>query len=120
MTDREKLIELLGEYFTIGDSYVYNLTRDKRAFAVGTMDLDDFEEFDDESVAHIADHLLANGVVVREKPHTNADRMIAMIQNRSVSDLLDWWQEIFEDGVPGDDYFKWWLELPVKDGEDDG
>ena len=52
-----------------------------------------------------------------ENTQTNADRMIAMIQNGQVSDLLDWWQEIFEDGVPGDDYFAWWLKQPVKDGE---
>jgi hypothetical protein len=54
------------------------------------------------------------------KPQTNADRMIAMIQNGQASDLLDWWQEIFEDGVPGDDYFAWWLRQPVKDGDNDG
>lgn len=49
------------------------------------------------------------------KPQTNADRMIAMIQNGQVCELLDWWQEIFEDGVPGDDYFAWWLRLPAKE-----
>ena len=54
------------------------------------------------------------------KPQTNADRMISMIQNGQVSDLLDWWQEILEDGVPSDDYFEWWLKQPVKDGESDG
>lgn len=62
MDDREKLIELLAEYFTIGDSYAYNLTRVKEAFSVGTMSLDDFVEFDDEVVADIADHLIDNGV----------------------------------------------------------
>ena len=66
MTDREKLIELLAKYFTIGDSYAYNLTRVKEAFAVGTVSLDDFVEFDDETVADIADHLIANGVTVQE------------------------------------------------------
>lgn len=66
MTDREKLVELLAKYFTIGDSYAYNLTRVKEAFAVGTVTIDDFVEFDDEVVADIADHLLANGVTVLE------------------------------------------------------
>lgn len=55
----------------------------------------------------------------KPKPQTNADRMISMIQNGQVSDLLDWWQEILEDGVPSDDYFEWWLKQPVKDGEGD-
>ena len=31
------LIELLSQYFNIGDSYAYNLTRDKSAFGIGTM-----------------------------------------------------------------------------------
>lgn len=72
MTDREKLIEILAKYFTIGDSYEYSLTRVKEAFAIGTMTLDDFVEFDDNKVADIADHLIANGVTVREmqKPLT--------------------------------------------------
>lgn len=56
----------------------------------------------------------------QRKPQTNADRMIAMIQSGQVRDLLDWWEEIFEDGVPGDDYFEWWLKQPVKDGDNDG
>ena len=55
-----------------------------------------------------------------QKPQTNAERMVALIQNGKVRDLLDWWEEIFEDGVPGDDYFEWWLRLPVKDGDNDG
>ena len=62
---REKLIELLAKYFDIGDSYAYNLTRDKQAFMCGTMGFDDFEEFDEETVTDIADHLIANGVTVQ-------------------------------------------------------
>lgn len=65
---RDRLIELLAKYFTIGDSYAYNLTRVKEAFAVGTVTIDDFVEFDDEVVADIADHLLANGVIVAPMP----------------------------------------------------
>ena len=57
---RDKLIEVLAKYFDIGDSYAYNLTRVKEAFAVGTVTIDDFVEFDDEVVADIADHLLAD------------------------------------------------------------
>ena len=61
---KERLIEILSRYFQIGDSYAYNLTRDKQAFSVGTMHLDDFEEFDENTVADIADHILANDVIV--------------------------------------------------------
>lgn len=61
---REQLIQLLSRYFDIGDSYTYNLTRVKSAFAVGTVDLDDFEEYTEDDVADLADHLLDNGVIV--------------------------------------------------------
>jgi hypothetical protein len=63
--DREKLVELLAKYFNIGDSYAYNLKRVKSAFACGTMGIDDFEEFDEETVDDIADHLIANGVTIQ-------------------------------------------------------
>lgn len=65
MTQREKLIELLNRYFTIGDSYAYNLTRVKEAFAIGTVELDDFVEFDESVIEDIADFLLENGVIVQ-------------------------------------------------------
>ena len=67
MDVREKLVELLAKYFDIGDSYAYNLTRVKSAFACGTMGFDDFEEFDEETVADIADYLISNGVTVQER-----------------------------------------------------
>ncbi len=61
---RGKLIELLSQYFDIGDSYAYNLTRDKSAFGIGTMSLDDFEEFDSDTISDIADYLIEHGVVI--------------------------------------------------------
>ena len=66
MDVKGKLVELLAEYFNIGDSYAYNLTRVKSAFACGTVGLDDFEEFDDEMVKDIASYLTDNGVTVQE------------------------------------------------------
>lgn len=55
---RKKLIQILSSYFDVGDSYVYHLTRDKSAFAVGTVSVDDFEEFDDDTIADIADYII--------------------------------------------------------------
>ena len=65
MNTRDKLKDLLMEYFSIGDSYSYNLTRVKSAFAVGTVSLEDFEEFDESVVDDIVDYLLENNVTIR-------------------------------------------------------
>ena len=61
---KEKLMQILANYFDLSDTYAYNLTRDKTAFAVGTMSLDDFEEFDEDTISDIADYLIKNGVTV--------------------------------------------------------
>ena len=61
---RERLTQLLSQYFNIGDSYTYNLTRVKTAFDVGTVGLDDFEEYTEDDVANLTDYLLDNGVIV--------------------------------------------------------
>lgn len=60
----EVIANILRKYFSIGDSYVYNLTRSKEAFTVGTMTLEDFEEFDEDSVEDLAAYLVKHGVRV--------------------------------------------------------
>lgn len=65
MNTKDKLKDLLMEYFSIGDSYSYNLTRVKSAFAVGTVSLEDFEEFDEKFIDDIVDYLLKNNVIIR-------------------------------------------------------
>lgn len=57
---RDKLKELLMKYFTIGDSYSYNLTRVKEAFAVGTVSVEDFEEFDEEFIDDLVKYIMEN------------------------------------------------------------
>lgn len=58
--NREKLIEILSKYFSIGDSDTYCLTRVKEGFAVGTVTIDDFVEWDEENIADLADYILKN------------------------------------------------------------
>jgi hypothetical protein len=59
----ENIKLVLDKYFDIGnDSYAYNLTRDKSAFGVGTISLDDFEEFDEEITTDIAEYLMKNAL----------------------------------------------------------
>lgn len=64
MNTKDKLKYLLMEYFSIGDSYSYNLTRVKTAFAVGTVSLEDFEEFDENFIDDIVEYLLKNNVTI--------------------------------------------------------
>ena len=65
MNMKDKLKDLLMEYFSIGDSYSYNLTRVKSAFAVGTISLEDFEEFDESFINDLVDYLLKNNVITK-------------------------------------------------------
>ena len=55
----EELLRLaLEEYFeTNKDTYSYWLTRDKSAFDIGTITIDDFEEFDITTMHDIAENV---------------------------------------------------------------
>ena len=55
---REALIEYFSKWADIGDSYIFDLTSVKEAFAIGTMDLDDFVEWDEERIAMLVDEFL--------------------------------------------------------------
>lgn len=53
---KEELKQKLMEYFNINeDTYFYNLMRDKKAFEMGTMEFDDFEEFTEETIDDIVE-----------------------------------------------------------------
>ena len=55
------LQKILNEYFDIpNDTYAYNLTRVKSAFDVGTMTLDDFEEFTEDATRDLAEYIIKN------------------------------------------------------------
>lgn len=57
----EKLKDILMNYFDINnDTYAYNLTRDKKAFSVGTMTFEDFEEFGEETIDDIVAYIKEN------------------------------------------------------------
>ena len=106
MTQKERLVEILSRYFQIGDSYAYNLTRDKTAFSVGTMHLDDFEEFDEVTVEDIAEYLLTNGVIV---PPCKVGTTLFFLYNSPYADkpdltpriykTTDWYFEVDKAGI---------------------
>ena len=56
--NKDKLKAKLMEYFEINkDTYFYVLTRSKLAFQYGTMDFDDFKEFDEEQIDDLVEFL---------------------------------------------------------------
>ena len=62
----DDLEDILNEYFDVDvDCYAYHLMRDKSAFAIGTMSINDFEEFDEDTTDDIAKY-----TVKRMNEHT--------------------------------------------------
>ncbi len=55
---KEKLVEILNQFFSMEDTDAYWLTRAKSAFAVGTVTIDDFKEFTDETINELADFII--------------------------------------------------------------
>lgn len=59
----DELINALDEYFCMSDTYAFNLTRVKESRSCGTMTIDDFEEFDEETISDLAEFLINKGLV---------------------------------------------------------
>ncbi len=58
--NKEQLKQRLLDYFAVGvDCYAYNLTRVKEGFAVGTVTIDDFVEFDEGVIDDIVEHVFS-------------------------------------------------------------
>lgn len=123
MDVREKLVELLANYFDIGDSYAYNLTRAKSAFACGTIGFDDFKEFDEETVEDIATHLIAHGVTVQEwisvteRLPEDASTVLAIDSDGTISSAyyVGRWHS---GGDLDEDAVTYWMPLPTAPKED--
>lgn len=57
--DKDNLVSILNDYFSIyTDTYAYNLTREKSAFSCGTMEMEDFEEFTEETTDDLAEFII--------------------------------------------------------------
>lgn len=52
------IAKILMDYFMIGNSYTYELTRDKAAFEIGTMSFEDFVEWDESQIADLSEYLI--------------------------------------------------------------
>lgn len=51
---KEKIAKAISNHISLEDTYTYELTRTKSAFEVGTMSLEDFEEWTEENVGDLA------------------------------------------------------------------
>ena len=58
LCERDKLYDILYRYFGIGDSDCYHLTRVKEAFELGTMHLDDFVEFNEDTIEDLVSYIM--------------------------------------------------------------
>lgn len=56
--DRENLYSILYQYFCIGDSYTYELTRVKEAFSYGTVTIEDFEEWCSDNIKDLTNYII--------------------------------------------------------------
>ena len=55
---KEKIAEAISNHVSLEDTYTYELKRVKSAFEVGTMSLEDFEEWTDENVEDLAETIV--------------------------------------------------------------
>lgn len=58
MNTIDKIHSAINEHIDIEDTYAYFLTREKSSFSVGTVTLDDFEEWTDSDVADLTDSIM--------------------------------------------------------------
>lgn len=68
-----KIAEAISNHVSLEDTYTYELTRTKSAFGVGTMSLEDFEEWTDENVDD-----LAKAIVDALQPQLNPNQQIVL------------------------------------------
>lgn len=76
---KEKIAEAISKHVSIEDTYTYDLKRTKSAFEVGTMSLEDFEEWTDENVED-----LAETIVDALQPQLNDNQQVVLdwLKNR--------------------------------------
>lgn len=55
---RSLLLKYFSKWAGIGDSYIYDLTRVKEGFSVGTVSPDDFVEWDEERIGILVDEFM--------------------------------------------------------------
>lgn len=70
---KEKIAKAITEHINLEDTYTYKLTRVKSAFFVGTLDLEDFEEWSETDVDE-----LTEAIVNALQPQLNENQQIVL------------------------------------------
>lgn len=70
---KEKIAEAISKHVSLEDTYTYELKRVKSAFEVGTMSLEDFEEWTEKNVDD-----LAKSIVEALQPQLNENQQIVL------------------------------------------
>lgn len=99
MNTRDKIHSAINEHIDVDDTYAYFLTRDKSSFSVGTVTLDDFEEWTDSDVADLTDSIM-------EKINTELN------ENQQV--VLEWLKEEKEERCSFESAIYWYFEDDVE------
>lgn len=73
---KETIAEVISQHIALEDTYTYELKRAKAAFEVGTMSLEDFEEWTEENVDD-----LAKAIVEVLQPQLNENQQIKTNNN---------------------------------------
>lgn len=99
MNTRDKIHSAINEHIDIEDTYAYFLTREKSSFSVGTVTLDDFEEWTDSDVADLTDSIME-----KINPEINENQQV----------VLDWLKEEKEERCSFESAIYWYFEDDVE------
>lgn len=91
MNTRDKIHSAINEHIDIEDTYAYFLTREKSSFSVGTVTLDDFEEWTDSDVADLTDLIME-----KINPELNENQQVVLEELCSKFDSEIPFQSIYE------------------------
>ena len=81
MNTRDKIHSAINEHIDVDDTYAYFLTRDKSSFSVGTVTLDDFEEWTDSDVADLTDSIMEK---INPELNENQQVVLEMLKEETI------------------------------------
>lgn len=105
---RDKIHSVINEHIDIDDTYAYHLTRVKEAFSVGTVTLEDFEEWTDADVADLTDSIMDK---ISPALNENQQVVLTWLKRWHDDDPYFTLSELYESVEPGE--YKYEYELDI-------